>query len=1763
MKKTMLRGLSRIMAVIMLLVTVPLPELKVLAAEEYGVWVGDQQFTSEKKTIYDKKGTGTAEYDNITHTLTFNDFEGVEGEHEVGSGEYALVCTDSNYTFSEINIAGNAVLEAQEQNHNGIRSDGVNINILAGSDISVTTESYSVYSPADKLCVYGKLRAKTTGQTDVAVNFWNVETYDGAELDAEAGVELSKGIFTGTLRVNGGTVNAISVGANEPAIHAVSLVEVQGGTFSAVASGSESVGIETPGAVYFAGGDITVSGMTKAVYVDATSGSISVDPSMYFVDPVGGKVSTDGKKILKADDSEAKFVHLVKPENYGLWVGNTQVNNLNKDAIPGIEGGGSASYDPENKVLSFNGTVTGIENEYDDGTTKALICATDDLCIRGAAAFEKNGLNAGIYMDATDKELRIEGDVSLKSDADTLVNNNKGSVVISGKLKLENNDSYALAAKKLVQESGSLEVHSKCLSNTAVFATEALDVYSGTFSVVNDPDDPSANSNAVGCPGVVLISGGSFTVDNGKASGGMYTGNDFIVLGGNVEIKNETATMEALNVAGEAKLTGGKIKITAAGLSTALLAKKDVTIENAEVEINGGYHGIQTLKKLEILSGVLKAKGGVQAINTTDGLVYDEAEISLTKPADGLKGATTITDASGTTPALEVWLEGGAILYPVWVGSTQVSSTNKTDIFGDGKASYDPDTNTLSFTGEEITVEGTSTVDGFTAKIFSTNALTIKGNVQINDLDLQVGIGAKGKLVLDGNFQVSTKNWAVLTTGSEFAPIVINGKLEASSYMASPVDAAEDIIVAGDGLFVNASSINPAVKAGKKLILKSGVLDAQGNVKAIETKSGIQIPTAYTITIPEGGKPSADAKTVMESDGVTPAKRARIENVTLYDLWVGETHVNSNNAENIPGVSGGTASYDPESKTLTFTGDECTLGGVNMHDAYGAQIYAGDELTIEGKVKLENEEAVYGIYTKGKLNINGDVTAKGISHGVYAENSALLVTGTLNAASDEKRAIEAADITVNGGKVTANGTTAIIAKDIMARDGELRARGDKTAVDAKSFVLDGGSVNASVSNDGTKTVVVKLEEKLEILSGDAVLTCSGGANFNVLSAGGGAFVKGGSLKILDMSTGEHKSSKGLKDTALSISGGNVNIEMQDSMASKAIYYEGVEKDVRISSGRLVISGSTPGQSVYCGDFEVSGGTVIATPVQCRNFTVSGGTVEVKSETGASAIVASAFHMEGGKLTADSTSESNTPAIVTGTGKFTLGADVQIVEPAGGRICDDASRIADAEGNEAMRVVLAGPGEAAAEEEMWNLFESDERSFEIAALSSGSEVENKNAKSAKFYDAKLNGNTISVKLKSGVNRKQAAKPANTVLEFDLGSAGVAVYVIPVQYVKPVFKPVTKSVTIRDGAETTVKTQILVKTEYGNYEACDLSGMTVKYGSIDAVGDSDGYVSFKTPAAVKGAKLTIDKPGVWESPIALKFSVKAVSKDVLSVDLDGRKAVFLNKNVSGQVFEFPLSLNGAAVSAETAEITKGAEVAEITADSKLRIAAKADTKAGNYTVTVAQKDGKARLNIKVKVSEKALGQAVSLKLKSRYDVVSGQKMLVEPVFKEAEAKILSVASETEKFTAELDGAGNILIDYSGERNVKKLNLGDIKLKLKFEGVSEDVSFTLGKVKAKKTMPKVRSAAVTLNKDAAGEVKACVNVVCSYRDGAGKFHTIVPADVNVDLKKVKAQKNALDPNEIDILDLEAKSGSVKLKLSFAGGAEKKLTIKVKKAK
>ena len=466
---------------------------------------------------------------------------------------------------------------------------------------------------------------------------------------------------------------------------------------------------------------------------------------------------------------------------------------------------------------------------------------------------------------------------------------------------------------------------------------------------------------------------------------------------------------------------------------------------------------------------------------------------------------------------------------------------------------------------------------------------------------------------------------------------------------------------------------------------------------------------------------------------------------------------------------------------------------------------------------------------------------------------------------------------------------------------------------------------------------------------------------------------------------------------------------------------------------------------------------------------------------------------------------------------------------------------------------------------WNLYEdASVHEFKVRGINVNGTVANSNAKSKAYYDAKISGSTITVSVTG--NRKKAA--SNAVLEFNLGNAGTVVYVLPVSYVKPSFKLSSTSGSIKSGTETVLKTTLLVKNADGSFEPYDMTDVKVSGTGLGTVTKAeDGSIEIRTSAAGKG-KISIVKDA-WDdaSPVSLAYTVKSYGKDVLNVDLGGLKSVVVNSNAKEQKFSFDMSLNGTvpAEGAVTIVDKKNTGLASISEDGKLVIAYKDGVKNGTYTITLQA--GEAKTNVKIKVTDKSLEKAVTAKIKTKYDVVTRQSMVVVPKLKDISGTIVDVSVAEKDFTAKLNAAGNIVIDYTGTvYNAKNLNIGTLTLSLSISGIEEPVKLTLNKVKAKKTTPKVKVGTVTIPAGAAtadGKVIGTANIVSSYKVSSGMYKTIKPVKVEIvgTPKNVTAKVNESDMTEIDIYSISKKNVSFKVKLTYAGGVTKTVTVKVKR--
>ena len=96
--------------------------------------------------------------------------------------------------------------------------------------------------------------------------------------------------------------------------------------------------------------------------------------------------------------------------------------------------------------------------------------------------------------------------------------------------------------------------------------------------------------------------------------------------------------------------------------------------------------------------------------------------------------------------------------YPLWVGSTQVTDSNKADFLGDGTASYAGDQQ-----GGTLTLNDPKITDGYkysdmVAGIYSElGSLKITGSADLMTQGFTDGINARGNVDLNGTFKIKVR----------------------------------------------------------------------------------------------------------------------------------------------------------------------------------------------------------------------------------------------------------------------------------------------------------------------------------------------------------------------------------------------------------------------------------------------------------------------------------------------------------------------------------------------------------------------------------------------------------------------------------------------------------------------------------------------------------------------------------------------------------------------------------------------------------------------------------------------------------------------------------------------------------------------------------------------------------------------------------------------------------------------------------------------
>ena len=728
-------------------------------------------------------------------------------------------------------------------------------------------------------------------------------------------------------------------------------------------------------------------------------------------------------------------------KSYDLWIGGVQVTDANKDDIHGVKGG-KASYDPDNDTLTLSG-VRGFKNYTRDysGVSAYIYSGEgiDKLVIKGDMDVKLNDENTVIYSYNhltfyADLKIETAGiPVMVRSERldlwdgtyDLKVNSTKpGSACIkcftpdskTGRLFISHADVRAEGGEAAILSYGAVTIGYKA-------NVHAQGYKYGIKCDDSNHDDPSGVR--VEDIGLLIAKATGLRTDRSANDDGEYSG---IWSGSKVIVTNAArASADGDNHGIYSKsfvtaVDSGRIDAVADSWSevipestcfVGILAGDYVRIDDAYLQAAGNHGAVLAVGKnshirLERSIKVFPADAVVSAVKSENkfGTVYGETFINPKNKEQILN--VRIEEEYDYAP------KG----YGLYVGDVEVNERNLNNIpVSKGHASYDPDTNTLTFDDAEIG-DVTSYADtGVSASIYSAQdrELTIRGKLRLNYGDsIKYGIYCT-------NNDLNLKDADITAKDFQVTPIcAANGKLQ---IIDSNIDVSSDDTNGSYGIY-----------SGSWMTLECSYIRASGKKAAIYAP-GVFVDYLFhkneTIKYPLSGMWKKDS--VYENSGTRIAQSVVIEPESPYKLWIGSTPVTPENKGDITG--NGKAIYNPETKTLLLN-DPIIIGIYNY-----SHIYSGSDLRIEGNIITSTLNT--GITCKGDLTLAGDIDISS-DYIVISAGKLIMESGSCSLESRKGTvyAVKAGDIEIFDGDLNVRG----ISGGLFANSGGIRFFGGKTDI---------------------------------------------------------------------------------------------------------------------------------------------------------------------------------------------------------------------------------------------------------------------------------------------------------------------------------------------------------------------------------------------------------------------------------------------------------------------------------------------------------------------------------------------------------------------------------------------------------------------------------------------------------------------------------------------------------------------------------------------
>lgn len=448
-----------------------------------------------------------------------------------------------------------------------------------------------------------------------------------------------------------------------------------------------------------------------------------------------------------------------------------------------------------------------------------------------------------------------------------------------------------------------------------------------------------------------------------------------------------------------------KVKGNSYGISVAK-NNVDITIRDCKMYIEGewGIDGFIVNTNLTIINANIEINSLREAITRIDNLSL--LRCAITEPAGAIFDASQRCLVVGGAYVSKLVIAPEKPVFKVaGVEVTDANSGNLTTIAGvEGKASYDPETQTLTLDNATIT---TNAVAGIANESATGLQVKLVGNNTITSASAAgMVIGRQTRIVGDGKLKVtSTGTSAILMQG---APLSIEGC---------------SVVAEGKyGIYADKGDVKEV------LTVRTASVEAQGASGSIAGLSNLLLVRCI-ISQPQGAAYDKALKGVAKDGGLV-TDRVVID-IEKYGLLIGGIEVTSANYDDIylfPGVAG-SLHYDPAKKILK-------MAYVNIP-------------TDDDKVAVHNQ-SVDGL----KIEMTGDNTMSGGTGCIIERPTTITGSGnmTITGTKGCGVALKNTMLTIKGVEVRVSGATEGISGDksagcgLAVNDAHVEAEGSQGSV---------------------------------------------------------------------------------------------------------------------------------------------------------------------------------------------------------------------------------------------------------------------------------------------------------------------------------------------------------------------------------------------------------------------------------------------------------------------------------------------------------------------------------------------------------------------------------------------------------------------------------------------------------------------------------------------------------------------------------------------